>query len=155
MYVTAIIRLETGEKQEALMALRRELDEKSKAQNDELSDKLEKLRVELAAKIEECETIMEEKNILSGNLNSRRESEEKLLCEEENKRVLELGALKDRVLSLTENIRVLQQNLSESEESCWRLESLLKEKSEAASRLQAVCATLECDVKQLRCELMR
>jgi hypothetical protein len=145
----------TGDKQEALMALRRELEEKSQAQNDELSDKLEKIRVELAAKIRECETITEEKNILSGNLNSRRDSDKRLLCEEEEKRALEQGALKERVLFMTESMRVLQQNLSNSEESCRRLEILLNEKSEAASRLQTVCATLECDVEQLRSELLR
>jgi DNA-binding Xre family transcriptional regulator len=155
MFVTAMFLFRTGDKQEALMALRRELDEKSKAQNDELSDKMEKIRIELAAKIREYESIVEERKILSEKLNSRRDSEERQVCEEENKRVLELRALKERVLSSTENIKDLQQNLSESEESCRRLENLLKEKSEAASRLQAICATLECDVEQLRSELLR
>lgn len=137
------------------MALRRELEEKFKAQNDVLFDKIEKMRIELAVKTRECETIVEEKNIIFEKFNSQRDSDERQACDENDRRLAELGALKGVVLSLTENIKVLQQNRSESEESCRQLESLLKEKNEAASHLQAMCATLQCDVELLRSELLR
>lgn len=137
------------------MALKREFDENLNAQNDKQSDILERIRAELAAKAAECEKLVMEKNMLSEKLTSTRDAEIRQMCVEEDVRLQNLGELKSQLLLATENNEVLKEILNERDESCRRLEIQLREKSEAASRLQAVCAALEGDVEQLNCEILR
>lgn len=140
-----------GDKQEALMTLRRELEEKFQLQRDDLSEKLKKTLSELSTKSMELDIFSSEGKTISENLKSM----QKIMETEATSKRNEIIELKDLLESSKNDKTKLLVKLEDFQLSNSKLEQILIEKESCISEQDDLRLNLEDDVKRLRDDLAR
>lgn len=143
--------LNSGDKQEAVMTSRRELEEKFQLQRDDLSEKLVKTVSELSSKSLELNTMAAEKKQILDNLKNIQNDLDK---ETIGKRS-EFNEFKNILEASKIDVTNVRTKLEEMEKSKLKLEENLIEKEEYISKQDVLRLTLEADVKRLRDDLAR
>ena len=143
--------LNAGDKQEAVMTLRRELEEKFQLQRDDLSEKLVKTLSELSAKSMEFDIIAAEKKHLVSNLKNIQNDLDKETIEKRS----EFNEFKNILEASKIDVTNVRTKLDEMEKLKLKLEENLVEKKDYISKQDVLRLTLEADVKRLRDDLAR
>lgn len=145
----------SAEKQEALMALRRENEEKLQQQRDELTGKLEKCLAELKLKMEECERLRREKDDLAAELSRQIQDMQKSLGDQLGGSEQKAAALAMELSDLKEKARQLSAQVKERDEEIARLQQLLSDKNMQLSKLESKVESVEKEVSRLTAELQK
>ena len=142
---------ELGDKQEALMTLRREIEEKFQLERDYLNEKLKKALSELSTKSVELDTYSSEGKTVSENLKSM----QRIMDSEAVSKRNEISELKDLLETSKNDKTKLLVKLEDVKLSNSKLEQILNEKESYISEQDDLRLNLEGDVKQLRDDLAR
>ena len=142
---------ELGDKQEALMTLRREIEEKFQLERDDLNEKLKKALSELSTKSVELDTYSSEGKTVSENLKSM----QRIMDSEAVSKRNEISELKDLLETSKNDKTKLLVKLEDVKLSNSKLEQILNEKESYISEQDDLRLNLEGDVKQLRDDLAR
>ena len=143
--------LNAGDKQEAIMTLRRELEEKFQLQRDDLSEKLVKTLSELSTKSLELNMMAaEKKQILDTLKNLQNDLDKKTIG-----KTSEFNEFKNILEASKIDVTNVRTKLEEMEKLKLKLEENLIEKEEYISLQDVLRLTLEADVKRLRDDLAR
>ena len=143
--------LNVGDKQEAVMTLRRELEEKFQLQRDDLREKLVKTLSELSAKSMEFDIIAAEKKQILDNLKNIQND----LDKETTGKRSEFNEFKNILEASKIDVTNLRTKLEEMEKLKLKLEEDLIEKEEYMSKQDVLRLNLDADVKRLRDDLAR
>lgn len=140
-----------GDKQEALMSVRRELEQKLQQQQEESASKLDKLNEEMSGKTTLCDSLGAHKEELTRRLAEA----EARMGQEVGGAQRELNSLRDFLASAQEENKVLSARIEEREEQIARLERILKDKGAALAAADKGWNDAKAEVKRLEEALAR
>lgn len=144
-----------GDKQEALMALKRDMEEKLQAQRQELTGKLEKLLTDLKLKSDECETLREERDRISKELNQRITDLQRSMGDHIGGHEEQMKSLTTDLLQSRDECARLRAQVTEREEEISRLQKLLSSKNDSIVEMETSLGAYEREIARLTHELER
>lgn len=144
----------SGDKQEALLALRRELEDKLNQQKTDFISKMEKLINDLKFKSEECEKIRETKDGTIADLEKKIAALNQSMNDQVGGKEARVTALSKEVGELSERIQLLQAKLQQREEEIQSMQKLMNDKSEKIMKLESSLGKAEAEVERLKKELL-
>lgn len=143
-----------GDKEEALMTLRRELEEKMQIQKSELMNKIEKLLLELNKQTETNEKITIKHNLLLSENNDSKTKISELIGDNELHKS-NIKSLESKIKEIQEeNIKYFS-NISELNIEIKNLKSLLSQKESYSESLESTLRITEQEVSRLLGDLAR
>lgn len=145
----------TGDKQEATLALRRELEAKLQSQKDDFTSKIDKLSSELRLKGEEYDKIVDKMRQMSLDHQRALEELEGKLGSQLGDKDSRMKDLLADIASAKEMISKMNARVTEREEEISRLNQLLTEKNSKILSLEESLAKSQENLKILKDDLNR
>ncbi len=118
-----------GDKQEALMAMRRELEDQLALQKNTLNAQIEKLNTDVHRKSEECVSITNKSNATIADLNSQIDSLRRSMDDQAGGTEARVTALNRDIGALKEQLQAANAKVTQREEELTAMRGMLSEKN--------------------------
>ena len=145
----------TGDKQEELMTLRRDLEMKLQQQKEEYTDTINKLNLDLISQNNNLQAITAEKIRLTEELTRKLSDYEDKMGKEVGGQAKELRTLQNNLNDRNEELKIIRARIVEREEECDRVQRLLREKSEVISEYERSSVAQQGDIERLKVDLRK
>ena len=142
-----------GDKQEALMALRRELEEQLAQQKATLTAQVDRLTTEAKAQTEECALVKSKGELAVADLKAQLEALQRSMADTAGGQEAQMVALNRDVAALKEQLSAAQARVMQREEELTTMRSMLAEKNTQLVQHEDRYKEAQQEIHHLRAEL--
>eukprot|EP01041_Mallomonas_annulata_P004098 gene4098-8148_t len=143
----------SGDKQESIMAMRREWEDKLQSQKDDYMTKLERAISDIKVKEEENKNLKKEHELFTTKSKQQFQDAQQSLLSQKNSYELQLKSLEDTLSLFKEEILKLKTQNIETSEELTRAESQISEKNNRIHELELQLVNSNAEITKLTSEL--